>query len=436
MNLEKMTKALAALGLVVVFLLPVALAHYFESESVPHTAAAAKPAADHIARGRAARESIRNGELGFIRNCGMCHGFEASGKVGVAPSLSNPDFLALATDGFIRKTVREGRLGTAMAPRRDVPRETLNDIIAYLRSLPQRPITPVALDLDRQARGDAENGRHNFSAYCSSCHGPNGGGYVELGTAPGIGLPGFLRLASDDYILQTVKRGRVGTPMRSFLGSQGLANLSEQDIDDIIVFLRSNDPALEPDFSERMGEETYQRNCAACHQPGGQGLVGVAPSLSSPEFLALASDDLIRKTVRRGRLGTPMVPRHGITDWELEAIVEYLRSLPANGKSDLEVDYDLRIEGDAERGRQNFTTYCAPCHGPRGEGYAAGGSGPGIGLPSFLGAVADDYIFKTVKYGRTGTPMRPFVGPQGLAQLEEEDVNDIVVFLRSRSVFP
>ena len=201
--------------------------------------------------------------------------------------------------------------------------------------------------------------------------------------------------------------------MRSFLGSQGLANLSEQDIDDIIVFLRSNDPALEPDFSERMGEETYQRNCAACHQPGGQGLVGVAPSLSSPEFLALASDDLIRKTVRRGRLGTPMVPRHGITDWELEAIVEYLRSLSANGKSDLEVDYDLRIEGDAERGRQNFTTYCAPCHGPRGEGYAAGGSGPGIGLPSFLGAVADDYIFKTVKYGRTGTPMQPLRGTAG-----------------------
>ena len=90
MNLEKMTKALAALGLVVVFLLPVALAHYFESESVPHTAAAAKPAADHIARGRAARESIRNGELGFIRNCGMCHGFEASGKVGVAQASATP----------------------------------------------------------------------------------------------------------------------------------------------------------------------------------------------------------------------------------------------------------------------------------------------------------------------------------------------------------
>lgn len=131
-----------------------------------------------------------------------------------------------------------------------------------------------------------------------------------------------------------------------------------------------------------------------------------------------------------------MVSRPLLTDWELDGIIEYLRSLPSAGRSDLTVDENKQSEGDPDLGRENFATYCAPCHGPQGEGYAVGGSGPGIGLPSFLSAASDDYIFQTVTHGRTGTPMRAFVGPRGLAQLEEQDVHDIIAFLRSRAVLP
>ena len=367
----------------------------------------------------------------------MCHGYGAVGKVGVAPSLNNRDFQALASDDFIRTTIREGRLGTAMAPRRELSNDDVDNIITYLRSLPgDWRIEQIALDPNRRASGDATRGGENFATYCAPCHGPTGGGYIELGSAPGIGLPGFLKTASDDYIIHTISRGRMGTAMRPFLGARGLANLTERDIEDIVVFLHSQDPASEPHFSERLGEEAYNRNCASCHQPEGRGLVGVAPSLRSPEFLSLATDDFIRKTVRRGRRGTTMVSRAHLTDWELEGIIEYLRSLPSAGKSNLVVDTALRSQGDPDQGRQNFATYCSPCHGPQGEGYARGGSGPGIGLPSFLGAVSDDYIFKTVKHGRTGTPMRPFIGPEGLARLEEQDVHDIIAFLRSRDVLP
>ena len=55
---------------------------------------------------------------------------------------------------------------------------------------------------------------------------------------PAIGLHGFLDVASDDYIFQTMKRGRVGTAMRPFFWASGLANLNEQDAYDIIAFLR------------------------------------------------------------------------------------------------------------------------------------------------------------------------------------------------------
>jgi cytochrome c oxidase cbb3-type subunit 3 len=433
---QKVVYGLVGLVLLAAFASPVLIAHYIDRQPREPSPPPVSEVGAEDAAALAASQLARDGEVAYMRNCAMCHGYEAVGKVGVAPSLSNADFLALATDEFIRTTVREGRLGTAMAPRRDVSRGDLDNIIAYLRSLPVREVHPVALDLAHKATGDAARGRDHFDRYCSPCHGAHGGGYVERGTAPGIALPGFLHITSDAYILETIKRGRRGTAMRSFLGARGLAQLTEQDMEDIIVFLRSQDPATSPDFTEALGLTAFDTNCASCHQPGGAGLVGVAPSLRSPEFLSLATDDFIRRTVRRGRPGTTMVPRRGITNWELDGIIDYLRNLPTNDRIRLKVDESLSFSGDADQGRQNFVTYCAPCHGPRGEGYATGGSGPAIGLPGFLGAVPDDYIFQTVKYGRTGTPMRPFSGPQGLAQLDDQQIKDIIVFLRSRTVLP
>ena len=98
----------------------------------------------------------------------------------------------------------------------------------------------------------------------------------------------------------------------------------------------------------------------------------------------------------------------------------------------IHVDEDLEYDGDGAHGRAVFATYCSPCHGVNGEGYAAGGSGPAIRMPGFLNVVSDDFIFKTVKYGRTGTPMRSFIGARGLANLAEADVRDVISFLRNR----
>ena len=81
-------------------------------------------------------------------------------------------------------------------------------------------------------------------------------------------------------------------------------------------------------------------------------------------------------------------------------------------------------------GHHKFALFCASCHGPGGEGYSAGGSGPGIGLAGFLDTASDDYIFQTVKYGRLGTAMKGFIGAEGLANLSEEDVGDIIAHLR------
>ncbi len=378
----------------------------------------------------------------FTTNCASCHQIDGGGMVGLAPSIRNRDFLALASDHFIKKTVNRGRDGTAMVARPDLSDGDLTHIIAYLRSLEVANPVQVSVDWEAEFAGDHYNGEELFGTFCASCHGRDGEGYSSGGSGPGIGLPSFLRAASDDYIMQTLRRGRIGTPMRPFIGAAGLANLTEQDGKDIIAHLRANSEralnfaenapvraAKEPNPAD--GEKLFRANCASCHQIGGVGLPGLAPSIRNRDFLAIASDNFIRATVAGGRPGTAMVARPDLAGSPLSSILLYLRDLEIANPVDIVANPDRVCEGNTANGKALFTRFCASCHGPAGEGYSAGGSGPGIGLTGFLSVATDDYIYQTIHQGRIGTAMMPMTGSRGLANLEEQEVNDIIVYLRS-----
>ncbi len=381
----------------------------------------------------------------FAANCVSCHGVAGRGEIGLAPNIGNRDFLALASDLFIKETVNHGREETAMIARPDLSDEALTHIIAYLRSVPSGGPMEVVVDHDKVLDGDPARGEPLFHTFCAPCHGPNGEGYAAGGAGSGIGLPGFLDVASDDYILQTLYHGRTGTPMRPFIGARGLAGLTEEEAGDIIAFLRNNSSnAVESALhmpvlyagppNPATGEKIFMTNCASCHQTGGVGKPGLAPSIRNRDFLAIASDDFIKSTVLQGRAGTAMVPRADLGESAIEQIIAYLRDLSVAVPLTVQLNPDRKCTGDAARGRSLYRTFCSSCHGARGEGYSAGGAGPGIGLPGFLSVATDGYIFETVKTGRVGTPMRPFIGARGLANLSEQDVNDIIVYLRSLQV--
>ncbi len=382
---------------------------------------------------------IHEGKQAYNLNCVTCHQPGGVGKVGLAPDIHNPDFLAMASDDFIKKTIRMGRPGTAMAPWSHLTEDQVDGIIAYLRSESPEARTKVSIDPDKHYAGDPALGAPLYSAYCASCHGPRGEGYIAGGAGPGIGLAGFLAVASDDYIYQTVKVGRQGTPMKSFIGAAGLANLSDEEVGHIIAHLRelgrapaeiaSTTVAHVPDAMN--GEAQFNINCAACHQAGGIGKVGFAPSIRNRDFLALASDEFIKQTVKQGRPGTAMVARVDLSDAILEDIIAYLRSVEVVNPVEIALDPGRVAHGDVGEGATKYGVYCASCHGPKGSGYLAGGSGPGIGLPGFLAAASDDYIYQTLKIGRIGTAMRPFLGARGVANLTDEDASDIITFLRS-----
>lgn len=182
---------------------------------------------------------VAEGKDLYNKNCVFCHQADAIGKAGFAPSLTNKEFLAATSNKFLLSTVRDGRAGTGMPPFAHLGRDGIQSIVVYLRSHSKLPNKSEQIDKQHTAQGDPRLGKLWFDQICSTCHGDKGNGYLAGGTGTAIGNKGFLDKASDGFIRTTIQEGRSNTRMRGFQGPAGLANLTEQEIDDIIVYLRS-----------------------------------------------------------------------------------------------------------------------------------------------------------------------------------------------------
>lgn len=173
--------------------------------------------------------------------------------------------------------------------------------------------------------------------------------------------------------------------------------------------------------------------CSGCHGVKGDGNVGLAPRLNSQTWLASASNDFIRTTIRDGRPGSNMVPWYeGLGDEALDALVAYIRSWQT--EPGLELD-ESPLKGDPTTGRRLFVDLCAACHGVRGAGYAAGVDGVGIGRKAFLDNASNGFLRMMIRRGKSGTLMESFSEQATLPvdRLTDEDVDSLVQFLRGNA---
>ncbi|MGD8515249.1 MAG: c-type cytochrome [Granulosicoccaceae bacterium] len=177
----------------------------------------------------------------YEQNCIFCHQADAIGKPGFAPSLTNKEFLSVASNKFLLGTIRDGRTGTGMPPFSHLGKQGIESIVAYLRSYAHLPNRAAEVDSQPVAQGDVARGKVLFDQICLTCHGPNGDGYVAGGTGTAIGKAGTLDKVTDGFLRTTIKEGRSNTRMLGFSGAgpQQMANLSDQEIDDIIAYLRT-----------------------------------------------------------------------------------------------------------------------------------------------------------------------------------------------------
>ncbi|MGD9632377.1 MAG: cytochrome c [Pirellulales bacterium] len=199
-----------------------------------------------------------------------------------------------------------------------------------------------------------------FSMNCAGCHGVGG----ELGPAPPINDPLFVEIVPDDVLTSVIRDGRAGTPMPPFAREQG-GTLTDEQIQVIVRGIKeqwkspkdlpANPPAYAltksagvqstPGSRER-GAQVFARACAGCHGENGAGVEAdgvVANAINVPAFLALVSDQALRRIIITGRadLGMPNFANHEgredkfqpLTSAEIDDLVALLADWRATGGS-------------------------------------------------------------------------------------------------------
>lgn len=182
-----------------------------------------------------------DGQLLFQKHCSSCHGADGSGGVGVP--LSMPSFIDSVSNAYLEATIRHGRPGRIMPAFPVLSDAQVRAIVGHMRNWSDKPAAvydPVPV------KGDKKHGGDLYAIHCAQCHGDDGQGGKGTGVtfsrkrdlpiiAPALNNPGFQASATDAMIKDTLIYGREGTPMTSSL----VTGLSEQDINDLVSYIRS-----------------------------------------------------------------------------------------------------------------------------------------------------------------------------------------------------
>jgi cytochrome c oxidase cbb3-type subunit 3 len=172
-----------------------------------------------------------------------------------------------------------------------------------------------------------------YARYCALCHGADREGHAA-DHAPSLRSPELLGDAPPAFLWTAVAYGRPGTAMAAFSADQGgpLSHDDQHILLDWLVEVAGVQPAPGPDTpvvgDPDQGRAVYGRACASCHGARGEGGTGTA--LAHPITLASAPDAFLRRTIARGRTGTPMPAFEGqLSPHEIDDVVAFLRSRAA-----------------------------------------------------------------------------------------------------------
>ena len=142
--------------------------------------------------------------------CALCHGEQGQGYVADnANALNNPDFLAIASDAFLREGIRQGRPGTPMSAWGEEWGGPLSDadldaLVAHIRAWETRdPIDTTSITVD----GEVDRGQDIYDVYCQTCHGVDGDGGIFMS----LSNPVFLATADDGFLRKSIAEGRINT---------------------------------------------------------------------------------------------------------------------------------------------------------------------------------------------------------------------------------
>jgi cytochrome c oxidase cbb3-type subunit III len=181
---------------------------------------------------------IANFAFLYARNCAGCHG--TNGKGGVAVSLSDPVYLAIADDRTIVQVTSTGVPGTSMPAFAEHSGGMLTDeqIAVIMRGIRAWAKPDTLRDANpppyaAQIPGDPASGAAVYEIYCKSCHGAGGRG----GRASSIVDNSYLALVSDQNLRTTVIVGRPEMGAPDWRGNLLGKPMSPQEVSDVVAWL-------------------------------------------------------------------------------------------------------------------------------------------------------------------------------------------------------
>lgn len=185
----------------------------------------------------------------YAQNCSGCHGADGQGALTVG--IGSPVYLAIADDATIRNVIEQGRPGTAMAAFAQKAGGMLTDaqIDVLVHGIRTRWAKPGAFDKSQlpayaaSQPGDTERGHHVFTAFCSSCHGPEGRG------ARAIADNSYLALVSDQHLRTVVITGMPNLGMPDW--KSHAKPLSDADVTNVVAWLAAQRMPLSAQLNEQ-----------------------------------------------------------------------------------------------------------------------------------------------------------------------------------------
>lgn len=181
-------------------------------------------------------------------------------------------------------------------------------------------------------------------------------------------------------------------------------------------------------FVRSYGKGVFGDNCAACHQTGGQGVVGLFPNLVDDDWLWGGKPEQIEQTIRYGRLGFMPAYKETLNDEQATDVAQYVMSL-----SGTEHNADA-----AKRGEVIFkgeTGGCYYCHTSEGKGMYSQGSAnltdkvwTIANLPAAADEAAKVQALKSVILNGVNRQMPVFNH-----RLDDQNIKVLVAYLRQMS---
>lgn len=400
-------------------------------------------------------EMLEQGRRAFERlDCLACHRVDARGgtlRVGGVHGMEGPDLSSIGATAYDQDWY-EKHLAKAQSSRQPLWKETFGPI-----DLASREELEVYLGSRVGAPGLVEAKALFHSLGCRGCHKVNGVGGDD---GPDLTKAGERNPGRTDFsgvrgerTLENWQKEHLREPSMVVPGSAMPAlGLSEEQLDQLTMYIFSLRKSNLPEAywpkdrirAERFGEREFSTDgatlystfCAACHGKGGEGRrypgMPFFPSVGNPDFLAVASERFLTQSVTYGRPGRRMPAwgekEGGLRAGEIKEVVAYLRTLGGGVSPPAGVDEPRRwAAGDVEAGAKLFSTYCAGCHGPKGEGAVA----VALNNPVLLKA-SDTYFFETISRGRSNTVMEGFAKPKAThPALSTAEIEAIVSHIRT-----